>query len=182
MMEKTRATALMPVLVVLAIIVIIAALAYNHFGAATPRDPKNLAITKIHDDLQQIAEALKRYAAKHGSYPATTDLKSLVAEGVLETLPQMDPAANAVGCWQPYCRYQLFYSMDVGGTATKDVVLYGAQINDASCRAFNAKYTTWGETIPTWDAAHAAKTELACLDASPGNPDVNEVLWVVEVK
>ena len=169
-------------IVVLAILAIVAVFAYRFFGAAKPVSQGNQVIVKIHDDFRKIDEALKRYAEKHGSYPATPDLKSLVTDGILESLPQMDPAANAAGCWQPYCRYQLFYSMDIGGTATKDISLYGAQINDDNCRAFNAKYTTWSNTIPTWDAARAASTKLACLDASPSNPDVNEVLWGVEVK
>lgn len=185
MLKNQRGFALTPLLAGLVILAVIALLAYVYVGqnsAATPGNMKNLAIAKIHDDFEQIDTALKRYAEKHGSYPATPDLNSLVADGMLASLPQMDPAANAPGCWQPYCRYQLFYSMDIGGTAAKDVVLYGAQINDDYCRAFNAKYTTWGDSIPTWDAAHAAKTPLACLDASPGNPDVNEVLRVVEFR
>lgn len=182
MMTPPRGFTRITLIVVLAILAIVSVFVYSYFGTAKPFSQGNRAIAKIHDDLLQVDEALKRYAEKHGSYPATPDLNSLVTDGILESLPQMDPAANATGCWQPYCRYQLFYSMDIGGTATKDIILYGAQINDEDCRAFNTKYTTWGNTIPTWDAAHAASTKLACLDASPGNPDVNEVLWVVEIK
>lgn len=182
MLKTPRGFTRVTLIVVLAILAIITVFAYSYFGAAKPIGQGNQAIAKIHDDFRKIDEALKRYAEKHGSYPATPDLNSLVTDGILDSLPQMDPAANAAGCWQPYCRYQLFYSMDIGGTAAKDIILYGAQINDDACRAFNAKYTTWSNTIPTWDAARAASTQLACLDASPSNPDVNEVLWVVEIK
>lgn len=195
-MQAKKAFTLIEVMVVLSILAIIAILAYNFFGGTMKEAKTSQSVTKIFNDLRNLADANTLYNMKNGEDIVTAGAASLVVTPNATAVSKFLGDGGLKAIPTPIQTGSANYSIEAAGynvigspTAANDDVLFFDHPTEDVCLAYNKRYSTVGEALWDWDIDGAGYTLLpagftACVDAygSGSDPTRFSIIYVLNAR
>lgn len=153
-----KALTMVEVMIVLAVLALVATLAYNHFGNVFKTSNLKGSVLDLYKDLNSISDAYDAYTANHQgddpdfAYPEPNN--TFVSEGLLSEWPIPDEDWRTSGTCSSTTSpggplgYEVRRSGNRGGTASLDAVVMLNCVREDMCLEWNERYTNLGRIIP----------------------------------